>query len=156
MEDDSDLELAIDACADRLAFLNEAFSTLATETSLSGVELWRQCRTRRPIQAPQEEESKSKQPAIDLQSIAIELLKQNTLEDVLDLLADDHNTEMSLTELVHLIGNQQYLIALKRDLNELLKNAISFEQIATLWNDLERPALGGPTWNSRTISLLAS
>lgn len=151
------MELAIDACADRLDFLNQTFSTLATPTTLRGVELWRQYRTRPPVAQsealPQTEEQQS---AVDLKSIAIELLKKHSLEDVLDLLATDYSCEMTLPELIHLIGRQQYLIALKRELKELMKNAISFEQVATLWNDLGRPSFGSPTWTSRAISLLAN
>jgi hypothetical protein len=157
MEHSSELELAIDACADRLDFLNQTFSSLATPTTLRGVELWRQCRIKSPVtQSEALLQTEEQQPAVDLKSIAIGLLTKHSLEDVLDLLAANYSSEMTLPELIHLIGRQQYLIALKRELNELLKNAISFEQIATLWNDLGRPSFGSPTWTSRAISLLAS
>ncbi|MCP4287932.1 MAG: hypothetical protein GY792_26435 [Gammaproteobacteria bacterium] len=154
MENHPVLESAVDTCADRLNYLNEAFPLLATQTTLEGVVLWRQRQPRkRPHEFENESQSREKTD-IDIRLVAINLLKQNSLEDVLDLLAENHHTELSLPELIRLIDGQEYMIALKRELNELLKNAISFEQISALWNDLGRPAFGGPSWNSRNISTL--
>jgi len=157
MEENSALDLAIDACADRLAFLNENFSALATDNTRRGVELWRQYRTRSPIRpSTGDEDAIGGKEEVDLKPIIIELLTNNSFEDVQDILVGEYSTEMSLPDMVQLIGKQEYLIALKRELGELLRNAVSFEQVATLWNDLERPALGNTTWNAGSISLLAN
>ncbi|MCB1752225.1 MAG: hypothetical protein KDI74_10940 [Gammaproteobacteria bacterium] len=155
MENQSELVLAMDACADRLEYLNQCFPGLASPTTLEGVVQWRQRRSQNPIQDSDENSQKTKQPDIDIAAVAVGLLQQHSLEDVLELLLENHGVELSLPELIQLIGKQEYLGALKRDVSELLKNAVSFEQIATLWNDIDRPAFGGPVWTSRSISMLA-
>lgn len=152
MEESSALDLAVDACADRLAFLNEAYSALATDNTRRGVELWRQYRARPRLQAAPAPEKND----VDLRPIIIDLLRQHSFEEVQELLVNNYTTLMPLPEMVQLIGRQEYLITLKRELKELVKNAVSFEQVATLWNDLKRPALGNTTWNSGSISLLAN
>lgn len=155
MENYSDLVLAMDACADRLEFLNKIFPDLATPNTMDGVVHWRQCRIPTPDQDFDQNTQHEAQASIDIRSAAVGLLQQNSLEDVLGLLSENHGIELSLPKLIQLIGRKEYLAALKREFNELLKNAISFEQIAVLWNELERPAFGGPSWNSRSISMLA-
>jgi hypothetical protein len=151
MDIHSKLVSAVDACADRLEYLNNTFPKLATPTTKDGVEYWRQ----RRIQTAEQDSADKAKTGIDLRSVAFDLLQQHSLEDVLDLLLEKHRVELSLPELVQLIGEQDYLVVLRREFNELLTNAISFEQIATLWNDLDRPALGGPVWTSESISTLA-
>lgn len=154
MERNSELEQAMDACAERLEFLNRTFPLLATKTTLDGVLRWRNWR----IQdfdhdsgglTPPEQKTQ-----IDVGAIAGNLLQQCSLEDVLELLLSNYSVELSISQLIDLIGKQEYLASLKRDVKELLRNAVSFEQIAALWNDLERPAFNGPVWNGRSISML--
>ncbi|MCB1829695.1 MAG: hypothetical protein H6964_14565 [Chromatiaceae bacterium] len=155
MENCYELVSAMDACADRLDVLNGLFPELATPNTLAGVIQWRQRRLAMADQNFLDNAKREPQAGIDVRSVAVNLLRQNSLEDVLDLLAEQHSVALSLHELVQIIGKKEYLVVLRREFNELLKNAISFEQIATLWNDLERPAFGGPNWNSRSISMLA-
>ena len=155
MENCYELVSAMDACADRLDVLNGLFPELATPNTLAGVIQWRQRRLAMADQNFLDNAKREPQAGIDVRSVAVNLLRQNSLEDVLDLLAEQHSVALSLQELVQIIGKKEYLVVLRREFNELLKNAISFEQIATLWNDLERPAFGGPNWNSRSISMLA-
>ena len=156
MENYAEMVLAMDACADRLEYLNNLFPDLATPTTTEGVIHWRQYRSRLPNLDIAGELPRETQHAIDLRSIAIGLLQQHSLEDVLEMLKEEQAVELTLPELVQLIGRKDYLTVLKREFRELLKNAISFEQIAALWNDLERPAFGGATWNSRSVSMLAN
>jgi hypothetical protein len=155
MENHYELVSAMDACADRLEYLNQLFPKLATPTTMDGVMHWRQSRIQLPDHDSGDSAEYEKQPRVDIREVAISLLQQYSLEDVLELLMENHRVGVSLPELIQLIGKQQYLGVLKRDVSELLKNAISLEQIATLWNDLERPAFGGPAWNSRSISMLS-
>jgi hypothetical protein len=150
MEALSRLMAAIDACASQLEHLNNQFPHLATTSTLQGVESWRGRRMVNQIDPP----PKPAPEPLDIRTIAIGLVTAHSLEDALDLLLEKHDIDLSLPEFVHLIGRKSYTAALRRDLQELLKNAISYEQIANLWNDLERPALGNDIWNSRSISLL--
>ena len=155
MEYNAELELAMDACADRLEFLNATFPLLATAKTMDGVLRWRKCRVQDPVpEAPTDILPQQESANSDIGAVAIGLLQQHSFEDVLELLQGRHNVKLSLPQLINLIGKHKYLSFLKRDVTELLKNAISYEQIAFLWNDLERPALSGPVWSSRSISML--
>ncbi|MCB1760705.1 MAG: hypothetical protein KDI68_13095 [Gammaproteobacteria bacterium] len=153
METISRLMAAIDACASQLERLNNQFPHLATTSTLQGVESWRGRRVVKPTPVEEPPQKSASEP-LDIRALAIGLVADHSLEDALDMLLEQHDIDLSMRELVHLIGRKSYSATLKRDLRELLKNAISYEQIANLWNDLERPALGNDTWNSRSISLL--
>ncbi len=146
---------AVDACAERLDQLNERYPELSSSTSIDGVMHWRkrrvQHRLRKRQTAPAEVPG-----GPDVRAIALGLLKRNGLEDVLDILLERHQVDLSLPKLIHLIGKEAYIASLKREAARLLENAISYEQIAGLWNDLDRPALGSASWSARNISVLAS
>ena len=154
MEQIESLLSSVDACAERLEELNRRFPNLAGETSRRGVEHWRQRKIKARIHQPREPEPNSDLSADQLKALATRLLQSNGLEDVLDILLEEHKIDLTLPQLIHLIGKQSYLNALRKDAGELLQNAISYDQIAGLWNDLDRPALGGPTWNARRVSML--
>ena len=87
---------------------------------------------------------------------AVEMLESNGLEEVQDILQAEHALTLNMPKLVQLIGNTAYREALKKDGDLMLHNAITYEQIANLWNDLERPAFGAPDWNSHSVSVLLS
>jgi len=145
---------AVDACAERLHLLNEQYPELASSASIGGVMHWRKRRIQHRLRKPEPAAEVSGGP--DIKAVALGLLKRNGLEDVLDILLEKHSIDLSLPKLIHLIGKEAYIASLKREAGQLLQNAISYEQIANLWNDLDRPALGSASWNSRTISVLAS
>jgi len=154
MEQINRLVRTVDACAVRLDELNNRFPNLATDTSIAGVEYW----YKRKVQAPIHKHAKSgpevKQASAKLQELALGLLKTHGLEEVLDILLKDHRVDINLSQLIHLVGNEAYIVALQRDALELLQNAVSYQQIAGLWNDQDRPALGGPRWDARSVSML--
>ncbi|MCW8847357.1 MAG: hypothetical protein OQK42_00285 [Sedimenticola sp.] len=148
------LRESVDACADRLDALNNRFSNLATDATRESVETWRKVKDK--IVFDQTEEKKEPTAGPDVKSIATELLEKqgHGLEDVIDILMSDHNIELTIDNLVQTIGKQVYITALRKDAGDLLGNAISYSQIASLWNDLGRPAFGGDSWTARSVSIL--
>lgn len=158
MEQLAKLHAAIDACASQLEHLNDSYPQLATTATLQSVEQWRgrnepSTLIEEPTEAATRAAETPSEP-IDMREVAVKLVAEHSVEDALELLFEQHRIELTLPELVHLIGRKVYVTTLKRDLQELLKNAISYEQIANLWNDLERPAPGNGAWSSRSVSLL--
>lgn len=145
---------SVDACADRLEALNNQFAHLASDTTRQSVETWRG--VKEGIIFDYNESQKSPGEGPDIKAIAIDLLENqgHGLEDVIDLLMSDHQVEMDIKGLAQLIGKQAYIAALRRDAADLLDNSISYNQIASLWNDLERPAFGGENWTGRSVSIL--
>lgn len=145
---------SVDACADRLEQLNNRFAHLATESTHESVETWR--RTKDRILFDYADEKKEHESGLDIKAIATELLEKqgHSLEDVLDTLRADHGVDIDIAGLVQAIGRTVYISALRKDVVDLLNNAISCTQIANLWNDLDRPAFGGESWNARNVSIL--
>lgn len=145
---------SVDACADRLDQLNNRFAHLATESTHESVETWRRVKDR--ILFDYGDEKKAHESGPDIKAIAIELLEKqgHSLEDVLDTLKTDHGMEIDIAGLAQVIGRTVYISALRKDAADLLNNAISFSQIASLWNDLDRPAFGGENWTARNVSIL--
>lgn len=149
--------------ADRLDRLNELFPELATPVSRAGVQSWQRTKTQVESQEDNAERSESTdlvtpgealEEQVDIKSLCLELLRDNQIEDVLDLVLQKQGVDLSMLDLVELIGKEAYILILKRDVLQLSKNSISYEQIASLWNELGRPALAGPTWNGRSVSVL--
>jgi len=146
--------MSVDACAERLDELNRRFPDLATDTSRMGVEHWLRHKTKAGIHNLAELDPKPKRSSGELKELALRLLKIHDLEEVLDILLNEYQIDITLSQFIHLVGNHAYLVALRKDADGLLQNAISYEQIADLWNDMDRPALGGPSWNARSVSML--
>lgn len=145
---------SVDACADRLEALNARFSHLATDSTRESVEAWR--RVKEQVEFDQTVDKKEVDSGPDVKSIAVTLLETqgHSLEDVIDILLSDHDIEITIDGLAQAIGKQVYIAALRKDARDLLGNAISYAQIANLWNDLDRPALGGENWTARSVSIL--
>lgn len=145
---------SVDACADRLEELNNQFADLASDSTRKSVESWRNLKE--AVYFDYTESSKAPAEGPDIKAIAVDLLENqgHGLEDVIDLLMSDHKVEIDIRGLAQLIGKQVYIAALRRDAADLLDNSISFNQIASLWNDLDRPAFGGENWTGRNVSIL--
>ncbi len=155
MEKNKSLLAAVDACADLLEGLNQKRPDLADKTSRQGVELWRNRKLVKPGKPLEDEvDSGSDSGGVDLAVLITELLTSNGIEDVLDILEAEHETSLTIEQMIDVAGKEPYIDALRRDAAELSDNQISYNQIASLWNDLGRPALGGINWNSRGISIL--
>jgi hypothetical protein len=146
---------AVEACAEKLDQLNSKFPNLATDSTKESVVQWKRNKDRIVLdQAPAEAPDTDGQ-GLDVRLLAIELMGENELEDVLDILSEVHKIEMTMAEFVDAIGNELYIDALRRDARSLTANSISYNQIANLWNDLERPCLGGERWEASGVSILA-
>ena len=175
MQRNPELERAMDACAERLDFLNQTYPLLTTKMALEGVLRWRQRRTQQVVTEPEEmaepeeiaqlkgiaqpgEIAQPEQQPVndrDITALVGGLIGHYSFEEVLDLLLNDHQIELTPAQLANAVGKKQYLNMLKRDVEEMMTHAISYEQIAVLWNDLGRPTISGGEWNSRGISMLA-
>lgn len=141
----------LEACAERLEHLNCRFPELASENSLSGVESWRQlCSSNNTEAEGQPEDPRA------IAELALPLLQRESVEEVVAILAGDHGFDGDLKELVRLVGAGPYGAALAREVRQLADNAVSYQQIAGLWNDLDRPVLGGERWSADSVSVLVS
>ena len=138
---------------DLLDHLNQIFPGLATDFSRKTVAQWRAALQEFLKNQARDEHSESEIKE-DLEQIARDLLKQNPFEDTRDLLAVKHGTDLSPQELAKLVGEEAYKAALLVELREYQSNAISFEQTARLWNDVERPALGQQIWSAQGVAFL--
>lgn len=145
---------SVDACADRLEALNSQFADLASDSTRQSVEAWRNLKE--SVIFDHNESRKESGEGVAIKAIAIDLLERqgHGLEDVIDLLMSDHNIEIDIKSLAQTIGKQAYIAALRRDAADLLDNSISYNQIASLWNDLDRPAFGSENWTGRSVSIL--
>ena len=90
-----------------------------------------------------------------LAKIAIELLVEHQMEDVMEMLEEQFDIDMDYPRFIGLIGKTRYRHALRHESRELQKNSISFEQMANLWKSLGKPAMGGDRWTAHNISILA-
>jgi hypothetical protein len=87
----------------------------------------------------------------DLEEIVRALLMTHTPEDVIDILQRDHGIEADIHGLIHLAGTEAYLQSLANEVDVFQQNRISFDQIASLWNEAKRPAPGKPFWDKRSV-----
>jgi len=155
MENSKSLLAAVDACADLLEGLNQRRPDLADETSRQGVELWRNRKLVTPGKPFEDEVDRGSDSGdVDLAALITKLLATNGIEDALDILEAEHETSLTIEQMIEVAGKEPYIDALRRDAAELSENQISYNQIASLWNDLGRPAMGGIKWNSRGVSIL--
>jgi hypothetical protein len=155
------VQQALNACAERLDSLNQSFPDLASPTTEEAVSQWNRIKVSLGLNLETSRDSESQEkdsedPGYESRKLAIELLENNGLEEVRDILQTEHALTLNMPKLVQLIGNAAYRDALKKDAEQMLQNAITYEQIANLWNDLERPAFEAPNWNPRNVSVLMS
>jgi hypothetical protein len=153
MEPPPPLPEALDACADRLEQLNHRFPGLASEVSRAGVALWRQAKIQCQTAAAKPQASGQE---ASHRTLALRLLEQHSLEETAEILLIEHGAEYSLPRLVQLVGQPAYVAALRAEARQLSENAISYQQIAGLWNDLRRPPLGADRWSEQSVTMLAS
>ena len=145
---------AVDACADQLDRLNNQFPNLAGKSTRESVIHWRNRKIQVRLHQTHGDKGAKGNRNDDVKKLAMKLLENNGLEDTLDILLAKHQKDLTLPKLIHLIGKGEYIVALRKDAGLLLDNAISYDQIAQLWNDLDRPAMGSPKWSGRSVSIL--
>ena len=88
----------------------------------------------------------------NLGPVAADLLTQQSPEDTLRVLQQQHGIKLEMQQLVQLAGEAAYVAALTREADEYEANRILPEQTASLWNDIRRPAPGGGLWNAAKVN----
>ena len=125
---------------------NERFPHLSNCQTRDVVPLVRQRLKEIELRMPHKDED-----VADIGDIAAELLRSKTVEETLETLAEKHEVELGVEQLVHVAGEESYLDALQREARDLRKNRVSPEQSAQLWNEQGRPAPGGGLWSPTKI-----
>ncbi len=144
---------AIVNAVDQLDRLNQSYPDLATPATIKVVGDMRRLFANPPELTPP---TQSRDDHETLRALARSLLSERSLEDALDALRSRGHALAGIEQLIELVGNRDYLASLRREAREFQDNALSLEQIARLWNDLRRPALGDDHWTPRAVSLLLS
>ncbi len=145
---------ALEACADQLERLNTYYPKLACEASQEGVQQWRKRKGEIHLVMQEIQKRQGVEYVVDTGKLARDLLVSHSVEETLDLLLKDHGIEMNVKTMVKMVGKQSYLGALKKEVGFLHNNGISNEQIAELWNELERPGPSGDPWCRETVTLV--
>jgi hypothetical protein len=91
---------------------------------------------------------------LDLEDQARVLLKNHTPEEVIDIFKREHNLDYNLQGIIYLAGEEAYLNSLVNEAHLLRNNAISWDQMAQLWNEAKRPVPGKPFWDARTVEMV--
>jgi hypothetical protein len=146
---------AFEDCADQLEHLNGIYPKLASDVSHEGVQYWRKRKGEIHLVMQEIKKRQGVEVVVNLRQVASDLLVSHSIEEVLDMMLQDHGVELTVTKLVKMVGKQTYLSALRKEVGFLHKNGISNEQIAELWNELERPGPGGEPWSKATVTLIA-
>ena len=151
--------------ANQLDRLNKTYPNLADDFTRESVEEFR----RTPIILEQNhtqettlnthktefvEQSNTNQNDQKLLETTKELLAIHSFDDVLDILQAEHGVTLNMVQLVNLIGQSAYTVALRREAHEFQSNAISLPQIAQLWTDLGRPPIGDSAWTATSVSMI--
>lgn len=154
MVDHSKLQAVADGAVDHLRYLLKQFPHLVTSEVKAAIEQWDKFKQSRGSLEIVKPTPKVLDQAM-LTKIAIELLEEHQMEDVMEMLEEQFAIDMDYPRFIGLIGKTRYRHALRHESRELQKNSISFEQMANLWNSLGKPAMGGDRWTAHNISMLA-
>ena len=149
----SRLDEEIEACATRLDELNVRFPNLANSVTRDAVEHWRS-RNQRILTYRERDSMHAGYDEAYVKGLAVGLLEDHSLEEVVTILSSEHDIALTLPELVHLIEREHYLAALRKDVGLLTENSVSYDQIARLWTESGRPTLGRITWSAQSVSAL--
>ena len=74
--------------------------------------------------------------------------------DILDMTKQEKEMDITLEDLVYLVGEKAYMEAMTRQAKEYHENRILPEQIADLWNQVLMPAPGKQHWTKADIEKL--
>jgi hypothetical protein len=133
---------------DAIDHFNTSFPNLASAETRDVVPLVKQRLKDIELRIP----VKYKRP--DLGPVAAELLDAMSPEEAIEVLAEKHDAQIDLMQLIQLAGEKCYVKAMYREAAEYALNLISADQTAQLWNDLARPAPGGGLWTGKKITAL--
>lgn len=87
----------------------------------------------------------------ELAEFALTALQSSPVEDVMSALTRRTGSDWDYLSLIELTGKEAYMQSLRKEAGELLANAISPRQIADLWGELGRPAIGGLSWGEHNV-----
>ena len=90
----------------------------------------------------------------DIGKAAAAILEDSNLEETIEQIRNDFGQEFDPQAMVAVVGLTAYVRSLGNEVREFRRNQISPEQTATLWNELERPAIGGGTWTAEKVDAL--
>ncbi len=153
MQVDDELIAALDECADHLERLNEKYPKLSNEFSRLAVIHWRH-RKNPTLDYTSEVHRRAAFAEEELEQLATALLQDNSIEDVQSIIRKEYGQEISVQQMVLAVGHDVYVRNLKREILFMQENSISYAQVAKLWNELERPVLGGDHWDEKLVSML--
>ncbi len=92
--------------------------------------------------------------APDLTDKVRALLLQHTPEEVISILDSEHKVDCDIHGLIHLAGTDAYFASLGNEVQVYSQNAITYEQVADLWNEAKRPSPGRPFWDASSVKSL--
>jgi hypothetical protein len=153
MKDNIQFILIADEVAAQLQHLMQSFPHLVTENITIAVANWTKFKQ---WNNPRGVEQAQRQAGVDtlLAKSATALLEKHQIEDAMEILAERFSTPIDYPRFIALIGHAGYRSALRHEIKELQDNAISFQQMADLWNSLGKPTLGGNRWTAHSVSML--
>lgn len=135
--------------ADLLEKLNEKYPQLASEFTHEVIPIVRQriTETIADVRPP---------PKADvglLEFLLDKLATEDPLE-VVDMAKQEKGVEISLEDLVYLVGEKTYMDAMTKQASLYFDNKIAPDQIATLWNQAALPAPGKQHWIEADVKLM--
>lgn len=154
MVDHSKFLIVADDAVDHLRYLTRHYPSLVTPEVKAAIERWEKFKQWRGSVELAKPTQKVEVDQETLAKIAISLLRNHQMEDVMEMLAEQFSIDMDYKKLIGLIGKTRYRQALRHESRELQKNSISFEQMASLWNSLGKPPMGDDHWTAHSISML--
>lgn len=136
--------------ADLLDMLNEKYPHLATEFThgITSIVRERISETLGDIKPPPKKEVHLIEFLLEKLAAGIDPL------DIIDMAQQEKNVEMTLEDLVYLVGEDAYMDAMKKQAIEFHMNKILPEQIADLWNQADMPAPGKQHWVRKDVERL--
>ncbi len=144
----------IDACADQLEHLNQTYPKLSSDDTHTAVQNWRQRRGEIRLIVKEAQKGHGVEIVQNLEQLCVELLENHGLEDVSDILLEKHGMDISVRKLIKTVGKGAYISAMRKEVGFLQQNGVALEQIADLWNELDRPGPGSEPWTESSVSLL--
>ena len=135
----------VNVIADSIERFNTEYPHLSSAQSRDVVPLVRQRLKNIDLRMP------SQTPQLDLGEVTGGLLETMSPEDVIELLRDQYATDIDLSRLIQLAGEEAYVSAIQREAREHTLNLVSPEQTALLWNDAARPPPGGGLWTAKKV-----
>jgi hypothetical protein len=153
MVDPSRFLTVADDAVDHLRNLIRHFPHLVTPEVKAAIEHWDQLKERRGRIEFVKPFQKTRDRALWAKK-ANELIEDHPMEEVMEILEEEFSIKMDYPRLIGLIGKVRYRHALRNESRVLQHHAISFQQMADLWNSLGKPPMGGERWTAHSISLL--